>query len=102
LQKYPREQIRPWPFAYRSNETHRPTFVDIESESAKTIIDLADNNTTWNIFLETLKPDSDLSALRPFDKDSDVLLFFKQYDPKTKQIRFCGHQYMPVAAKVGT
>jgi ubiquitin carboxyl-terminal hydrolase 7 len=45
--------------------------------------------------------DQFFQALRPFDKDSDVLLFFKMYDPKTKQIRFCGHQYMPVAAKVG-
>ncbi|XP_065341533.1 ubiquitin carboxyl-terminal hydrolase 7 isoform X2 [Cloeon dipterum] len=98
--KYPKAQIRPWPFAFRTNETNRPTFIDLEGDANKPIIELAENNSTWNIFLETLKPDSDLPALHSFDKDSDVLLFFKLYDPKTKQIRYCGHQYMPVAAKV--
>jgi ICP0-binding domain of Ubiquitin-specific protease 7 len=62
LQKYPREQIRPWPFGYRTNETQRPTFIDLEADAAKTIIDIADNNTTWSIFLETLKPDAELSV----------------------------------------
>jgi len=41
-----------------------------------------------------------MTALPPFDKDTDVLLFFKLYDPKNKKIHYCGHHYMPVVAKV--
>lgn len=41
-----------------------------------------------------------MTALPPFDKDTDVLLFFKLYDPRSKKIHYCGHHYMPVVAKV--
>ncbi|KAK7792272.1 hypothetical protein R5R35_013305 [Gryllus longicercus] len=98
--KYPIEQIRPWPFSYRSNQTCRPTLIDIEADLHKTVIDVAENQNPWNVFVEVVPPDSGLQALPSFDKDSDVLLFFKLYDPKTKRIHYCGHHYMPVAAKV--
>lgn len=100
LQKYPIEQIRPWPFSYRSNQTCRPTLIDLETDLHKSVLDVAENQNPWNVFVEVVPPDSGLQALPPFDKDSDVLLFFKFYDPKTKRIHYCGHHYMPVAAKV--
>lgn len=53
----------------------------------------------WNIFLEMLPPDSGLSALPNFDKENDVVLFFKYYDPKQKRIHYCGHHYLPIASK---
>lgn len=53
----------------------------------------------WNIFLEMLPPDSGFSALPPFDKENDVVLFFKYYDPKQKRIHYCGHHYLPIASK---
>ncbi|KDR24281.1 ubiquitin carboxyl-terminal hydrolase 7 [Zootermopsis nevadensis] len=98
--KYPIEQIRPWPFSYRSNQTCRPTLIDLETDLHKSVLDVAENQNPWNVFVEVVPPDSGLQALPPFDKDSDVLLFFKFYDPKTKRIHYCGHHYMPVAAKV--
>jgi len=98
--KYPIEQIRPWPFSYRSNQTCRPTLIDLETDVHKPVLDVAENQNPWNIFVEVVPPDSGLQSLPSFDKDSDVLLFFKLYDPKTKRIHYCGHHYMPVAAKV--
>lgn len=97
--KYPPEQIRPWPFGSRSNNTFRPSMLDLE-DLTKPIIDAAENQNPWNIFLELLPPDSGLNALPPFDKESDVLMFFKMYDPKQKRIHYCGHSYLPVTSKL--
>ncbi|XP_014255041.1 ubiquitin carboxyl-terminal hydrolase 7 isoform X2 [Cimex lectularius] len=98
--KYPVEQMRPWPLNIRTNNTIRPTTLDIESELHKTIEDIAERASPWNIFLEILSPDAGTNSLPPFDKDADVLLFFKMYDPKAKKIYYCGHHYMPVASRV--
>lgn len=73
---------------------------DIEGDAHKTLAELAENQNPWNIFVEVVNPDSGLTSLPAFDKDADVLLFFKLYDPKMKQIYYCGHHYMPVASKV--
>lgn len=34
-QKYPVEQIRPWPFHCRQNQTFRPTILDLEADFNK-------------------------------------------------------------------
>ncbi|XP_044734467.1 ubiquitin carboxyl-terminal hydrolase 7-like [Chrysoperla carnea] len=98
--RYPPEQIRPWPFSQRSNTTCRPTLLDMEADLHKTVMDASENQNPWTIFLELLPTDSGLTALPPFDKDSDVLLFFKLYDPKQKKIHYCGHHYLPVNCRV--
>ncbi|KAJ8938767.1 hypothetical protein NQ318_009122 [Aromia moschata] len=98
--KYPPEQIRPWPFSQRSNQTVRPSVLDLEADLHKTVIDAAENMNPWNIFLELLPPDSGQTALPTFDKETDVLLFFKMYDPKQKKIHYCGHSYLPVTSKL--
>ncbi|XP_071107818.1 ubiquitin carboxyl-terminal hydrolase 7-like [Haliotis cracherodii] len=97
--KYPVKQIRPWPFHSRQNQTFRPTILDIDTEIHKSIHDIADNENPWYVFVETLSPESGLKELPPFDKDSDVLLFLKLYDPRTKSISYCGHIYVPISAK---
>lgn len=66
----------------------------------KTVLDAADNQNPWNILVELLPPDSGLTCLPPFDKDTDVLLFFKMYDPRNKKIHYCGHHYLPVSSKL--
>ncbi|XP_016915800.1 ubiquitin carboxyl-terminal hydrolase 7 isoform X1 [Apis cerana] len=98
--KYPIEQIRLWPLNVRSNQTCRPMPIELENDLQKSIYQCAENPNVWNVFVELVPPDSDLTALPPFDKDTDVLLFFKLYDPKNKKIHYCGHHYMPVTAKV--
>lgn len=74
--------------------------LDLDQEMQRPVLDVAENQNPWTIFLEMVPPDSGLNVLQPFDKDSDVLLFFKLYDPKNKKIHYCGHHYMPVDAKV--
>ncbi|KAL3876817.1 hypothetical protein ACJMK2_034611, partial [Sinanodonta woodiana] len=96
--RYPREQIRPWPFQVRQNQTFRPTMLDLDTDLNKTIHDLADEGT-WTVFIETVDPESNLTRLPEFNKDSDVLLFLKMYDPKTKSISYCGHIYFPIAGR---
>ncbi|XP_022916946.1 ubiquitin carboxyl-terminal hydrolase 7 isoform X1 [Onthophagus taurus] len=98
--KYPPEQIRPWPFGTRSNNTFRPSMLDQEQDLHKSVIDASENQNPWNIFLELLPPDSELTALLPFDKETDVLMFFKMYDPKQKKIHYCGHSYLAVTSKL--
>lgn len=55
---------------------------DIEGDAHKTLAELAENQNPWNIFVEVVNPDSGLTSLPAFDKDADVLLFFKLYDPQ--------------------
>lgn len=100
IQKYPVEQLRPWPVGVRSNMTCRPTLLDLETDWNKNVADISDTQNPWFLFVECVPPDSGLTALPHFDKHSDVLLFFKMYDPKAKRIYYCGHQYMPIASRV--
>ncbi|KAK0173583.1 hypothetical protein PV328_006757 [Microctonus aethiopoides] len=98
--KYPVDQIRVWPFSSRTNQTCRPTLIEPEADLQKSMAVCAENVNPWHVFVELVPPDSGLTALPPFDKDTDVLLFFKLYDPKNKKIHYAGHHYMPVTAKV--
>lgn len=64
------------------------------------VVELSENQSPWNIFLEVVPPDSGLTSLPPYNKDEDVLLFFKLYDPKLMKIFYCGHYYVPVSQKM--
>jgi len=98
--KFPVQQLRPWPLSQRSNQTFRPHPIDVDTELNKVVQDLADNENPWTVFVETVNPESGLEELPSFDKESDVLLFFKKYDPKSKSITYCGHIYMPITDKL--
>ncbi|CAG0888119.1 unnamed protein product [Darwinula stevensoni] len=95
--KYPLEQVRIWPINQRSNETYRPSLLDPEADFGKAVMDAADSNNPWLVYLELIPPDSDIHALSPFDRDTDILLFFKQYCPKQKKLHYCGHLYISVS-----
>ncbi|CAN8002794.1 unnamed protein product [Ixodes hexagonus] len=97
--RFPLHGIRPWSITYRSNQTFRPAAVDLDADLNKSVIDLSENANPWTIFLETIVPDQPMDRLPEFDKESDVLLFFKMYDPRLKQIAYCGHTYMPITVK---
>ncbi|XP_071522080.1 ubiquitin carboxyl-terminal hydrolase 7 isoform X1 [Panulirus ornatus] len=98
--KYPVEQIRPWPLNLRTNQTNRPTLLDLETDLHKPLSEISDNSNPWTVFIETVPPDSGLKSLTAFDKDSDVLLFFKYYDPRHKRLHYCGHHYMHISFNV--
>jgi ubiquitin carboxyl-terminal hydrolase 7 len=94
------DQIRPWPFNLRTNQTFRPTAVDMENDMNRTVQDVAENDSPWTIFVETVDPEKPHEKLPPFEKENDVLLFLKKYDPKSRSITYCGHVYVPISAKI--
>ena len=91
--RYGVEQFRIWPMAGRTNNTMRPKALDWDTDLTKTVTEVADNCNPWTCYLELLPPDSGLTALPPFQQDRQVLLFFKYYDPVTRQIHYAGHHY---------
>lgn len=94
--KYPLDGIRLWPITARTNETSRPTNLEPE-ELNKPVGDLAENNGgTWNIFLELISPDSPSASLPPIDRATDVLLFFKLYDPRYQMLSYLCHMHRPM------
>lgn len=93
------DQIRIWPFSQRTNQTCRPTAIELEDPN-KTILEVADGENMWKIFLETQEAESPNSPLKSFDKETDVLLFLKYYDPVIKQISYVGHIYVPIRTKI--
>ncbi|MGH0151493.1 UNVERIFIED_CONTAM: hypothetical protein FKN15_034980 [Acipenser sinensis] len=99
---FPQDQIRLWPMQARSNGTKRPAMLDYEADCSKTMIELSDNENPWTIFLETVDPEMAASGatLPKFDKDHDVMLFLKMYDPKTRSLNYCGHIYTPISCKI--
>ncbi|XP_054155064.1 ubiquitin carboxyl-terminal hydrolase 7-like [Oppia nitens] len=97
--KYPLNSMRIWPIISRANETLRPSLLDFDSECNRQVNDVCEGQNPWNIFLELTESDSDMQSLPSVDKESDVLLFFKLYDPKNNFISYCGHGHLPAAAK---
>eukprot|EP00095_Tigriopus_kingsejongensis_P009858 maker-scaffold853_size88743-snap-gene-0.13 protein:Tk09858 transcript:maker-scaffold853_size88743-snap-gene-0.13-mRNA-1 annotation:"ubiquitin carboxyl-terminal hydrolase 7" len=98
--KIPKEQLRMWPMNHRTNQTLRPALIDLEADSDKAIFDVADNANIYSVFLELAPPESPGRPLPPFDKDQDVMLFFKYYDPEVEKIHYMGHMYVSITAKV--
>ncbi|KAL5018785.1 hypothetical protein ScPMuIL_004507 [Solemya velum] len=97
--KYPIAQLRPWPLQLRQNQTFRPTVIDLDADINKSVQDLADNERPWTVYVETLNPESPLKELPSFDKDADVLIFFKLYDPRNKSLSYICHKYVPIFTK---
>ena len=63
---------------------------------------ISENVNPWIVFVETVSPETGLLALPNFDKESDVLLFFKYYDPRNKKLHYSGHHYMHISLCLGT
>lgn len=92
--------MRPWAVVPRNNATKRPMAVDLSTDGMKCVSDLAENHNPWTIFLEMLAPDSELEYLPVYDKASDVLLFFKFYDPRQQKMHYAGHYHCPANATI--
>ncbi|XP_030840591.1 ubiquitin carboxyl-terminal hydrolase 7 isoform X2 [Strongylocentrotus purpuratus] len=93
------DQIRIWPFSQRTNHTYRPTLLE-NDDPVKPMNEVADGDSVWTVFLETQDPEAPQVCLPSFDRESDVLLFLKLYDPKTKSLSYCGHVYVPITTKI--
>jgi len=99
--KYPADKMRPWPLTSRSNSTLRPTLVEME-DGDRSMNEVCENSQSWLIYLEMVLPDITNHSLPPFDKDQDVVLYFKYYCPLTKTIQYMGHQYLSITTKLST
>ncbi|XP_072029469.1 ubiquitin carboxyl-terminal hydrolase 7-like isoform X3 [Amphiura filiformis] len=96
---YREDQLRLWPFSQRTNQTYRPTVLELD-EPGKSILEVSEGDSSWTVFLETQHPECPDTVLPPFDKETDVLLFLKMYDPKAKRVSYCGHVYAPISTKI--
>ena len=78
----------------------RPNLVELE-DGERSMVEVAENYNPWTIFLELLQPDNDPNAPLPtFDKDQDVMLFFKYYCPRTSRVHYMGHMYLAITTKL--
>jgi ubiquitin carboxyl-terminal hydrolase 7 len=98
--KHSVNRLRIWPLSHRTNQTLRPSLVDADLESEKTFYEVADTSNVTTVFLEIADPEKPDEPLQPFDKDQDVMLFFKYYDPRREKIHYMGHMYVAITAKV--
>lgn len=64
------------------------------------VLQCANFQNPWTIFLETLPPDLPLAQMPSFDKERDILLFFKFYDPVLKRLNYCGLGYFNLNKKI--
>ncbi|XP_018496359.1 ubiquitin carboxyl-terminal hydrolase 7 [Galendromus occidentalis] len=96
---YPVAGIRPWQMSIRTNQTLRPTELD-ESEYSRHIQDISDQSGSWTLFIETINPENNEMALPFYDRETDVLMFFKLYDPYEKRLSYIGHQYTPTRTRL--
>lgn len=94
---YPETHIRLWPFERRSNYTTRPSFID--KDVTRSVFQHADCKQPWRLFVETLPPGSKLDGFGPYDEQSQVLLFYKYYDPLRNLILYMGHSVEPISKK---
>lgn len=61
----------------RTNQTLRPSVMELE-EGDRSMTEVAEGANPWTVFLELLDPEVEASRPLPtFDKDQDVMLFFK-------------------------
>jgi len=97
--KFPIDRMRPWPLTNRTNNTLRPSLVEME-DGNRMMSDVADNQMPWLIYLEMMTPEQPAAQLPPFDKDKDVMLFFKYYEPSTKKMHYMGHLYLSITTKL--
>ncbi len=73
--------------------------VDFDADISKPIFEVAESVNPWTVFLELCSPDSP-GMLPTFDKDQDVMLFFKYYEPAKEKIYYMGHMYVSITTRL--
>jgi ubiquitin carboxyl-terminal hydrolase 7 len=78
-----------------------------ETNLTRPLIDVANNFhpwtdpvRQWTIFLETPNPETPLVRIPDFNYDTDLMLFFKFYDPDTEKIEYMGHMYVSIKSNL--
>jgi len=100
--RWPVEKLRPWPLSHRTNQTLRPSLVELE-DGDRSMTEVAENCNPWTVFLELLTPEVEATRPHPtFDKDQDVMLFFKYYCPRTGKTHYMNHMYLAITTKLSS
>lgn len=98
--RWPVERLRPWPLSHRTNQTLRPSVMELE-DGDRCMTEVAENSNPWTVFLELFNPEVEVNRPLPtFDKDQDVMLFFKHYCPRSGKIHYMNHMYLPITTKL--
>lgn len=75
-------------------------YLDGEANALRTIQDLQDSAaTTWNIWLELVKPG--VNSLAPFDRNNQSLIFFKLFIPEERLLVYCGYCFVNYETTIG-
>ena len=89
------------------SQTLRPTLLVPETNLSRPLIDMANNFhpwtdpvRQWTIFLETANSETPQVRIPYFNNDTDVMLFFKFYDPATEKIEYLGHMYVSIKSNL--
>jgi len=99
--KYPVRGLRIWPLRIRLHDkTLRPSPLDYDYVASQKIVDVAEDEVNWHVFLELIKPDSKSKELPHYDLDNNVLLLVKYYDPKHGIMTYAGLTYPKITSKV--
>jgi len=100
--RWPVERLRPWPLTHRTNQTLRPSLVELE-DGDRCMTEVSENLNPWTVFLELLTPEEEVTRPLPtFDKDQDVMLFFKYYCPRAQKVFYMSHLYLPITTKLSS
>ncbi len=89
------------------SQTLRPTLLVPETNLNRPLIDVANDFhpwtepvRQWTVFLETSKPETPQVRIPYFNNNTDVMLFFKFYDPATEKIEYLGHMYVSIKSNL--
>lgn len=97
-----KERLRLWPLLQRQHQQiTRLVPFEWRDEWSKQLLAVCDQQNPWPVFVEQLAPDSPLPALPLFDRGSQVLVFFKYYEPAAKRLNYCGLGYVGLQQRVG-
>ncbi|KAL5702532.1 ubiquitinyl hydrolase 1 [Ranunculus cassubicifolius] len=83
----PVELLRFWQWVKRENHTYRPSMPMTYQEELKSVGDLG--KEVMKLFVE-----EGFGVSLPKKAEDDILLFFKLYDPITKQLRYVGRLFV--------
>jgi len=118
------EDIRIWSITNRYNNTVRPlNCIDFKESGNKAVSEISKQDASWTIFVETAsdlsfsntfeylsllettptnlidyKPPAQPPKLPPFDSKTDVMIFFKFYDPKTSTLRYVFRMHLSITS----
>lgn len=73
--------------------------VDFDADMDRPIVEVADTVSPWTLFIEMSNPETPKIGIQNFDKDKDVILFFKFYDPVEEKIHYMGHMSVSITSK---